>query len=205
MIILADNKNYAIRLCKESETEHFIETEGAPETVFGAMRLLSDICFTVVVSGTEAEEYLDENNIFYVHIETIKKENFERWTKRLSKLIEEEQELIEATNTSEKLIFALTEDMERGTFKTNNILEVTRDLKTDEYFVTLNLEGYSTCTQIVILDECIKAMEDNFGVAGFGVDDGDFYNDINFSSGKSILEIICKMKMFRAILKASRE
>lgn len=202
MIILVDNKNYAIRTCEESNTEHFIETEGG--RFFGEMRLLSDIGFTIMVSGKEAEEYLDENNIYYIHMETIKKENFQRWTKRLNKLIEEEKDLIEMNNSSEKLIFAISADPEvKPTMNTANLFEVTRDLKTDEYFVRFVEEGMTTQDKIELLERAEKEMVNRFGSFGFGVEEGDFYNDVNFSSGKSILEVMCKLHMFIAVMKSS--
>ena len=67
MIILIDNKDYMIKLCKNSPDIHGFDTSFP--CWHGFMKLYSDTGMMSVVSGKEAEEYLDKNNIYYVHIE----------------------------------------------------------------------------------------------------------------------------------------
>lgn len=138
MIILIDNKNFMIRYCKDEPRIHGFDTSFPCWQ--GWMRLLSDIGETVVVSGPEAEEYLDSHNIYYVHVEHVAKESFFKFERRLNRLVEENKEYIETSMSFGKLVFAVTKDGSRGTINTDNLLEIWRYNEDGMYYVDVNID-----------------------------------------------------------------
>lgn len=138
MIILIDNKNFMIRYCKDEPRIHGFDTSFPCWQ--GWMCLLSDIGETVVVSGPEAEKYLDDNNIYYVHVEHVAKESFLKFTRRLARLVKENQEYIDTSLSFGKLVFAVTGDGEKGNVKTENLLEIWRYNEDDNYYIDINID-----------------------------------------------------------------
>ena len=138
MIILIDNKNFMIRLCKDEPHIHGFDVT-FPNWQ-GWMRLLSDMGETVVVSGLEAEEYLDDNNIYYVHVEYVAKESFLKFIRRLNRLVEENKEYIETSNSFAKLVFAVARDGEKGTLYTDNLAMIWRYNEDDRYYIDVNID-----------------------------------------------------------------
>lgn len=203
MIILVDNKNFAIRTCKDDNSKLYIET--LRPNWKGEMKFFSDIGYVVIMSGKEVEDYLDEENIYYVHVEKVAKENFQNFTKRMKKLVDEHVDLLLANNSSEKLIFGINE----GGEVTQNINEdlvfsITRDLKTGEYFTRFDTDDLEDKGDVLdLLTDALERAEAELGPSYYGVEEGDFYDNVNFSSGKSIREVLSKLKMFIAVLIAS--
>ncbi len=200
MIILVDHKNYAIRLCEDEADEQNIFISEERPTWSGEAMMLSDMGKTVVLTGDAAEEFLDDNNIYYIHVPYVAKENFENFKKRMNRMVEERRDQIDRNNSREKLVYGFDKDLNTNvTMDTDTIFKITRDLKTDEYHSTLNLpEG----NKVLMLSLVIAKCEEDFGIAMYGMEpnDSDFYDDVNFSSGKSVLELISKLKMYRAIV-----
>lgn len=142
MIILIDNKNYMIRYCQDEPEIHGFDTS-FPNWQ-GYTKLLSDIGYTVVLSGKEAEDYLDENNIYYIHIENKAKENFVNFTKRLNKLIQENEEFLKVNTSYGKLVWGVTEQLtEDATIDTDNLVEVWRLNEDNSYHITINIDEES--------------------------------------------------------------
>ena len=138
MIILIDNKNYMIRYCQDEPHIHGFDV--SYPNWKGLMKLLSDIGETVVVSGEEAEQYLDENHIYYIHVEHKAKESFETFVKRLNRLVKENQEFIDANLSSCKLLFGIAKEGEKATVNTDNVFAIWKDLETEDYFMEINVE-----------------------------------------------------------------
>ena len=138
MIILIDNENYMIRYCKDSPEIHGFSTN-FPNWK-GYMRFLSDIGFTVVVSGEEAEEYLDESGIYYIHVENKAKESFHTFVRRLERLVRENKEFLDVNLSFGKLVFAVTEDGEKGTIHTENLAEIWRSNEDRRYYLITNID-----------------------------------------------------------------
>lgn len=138
MIILIDNKNFMIRYCKDEPNIHGFDVT-FPNWQ-GWMKLLSDIGDTVVVSGPEAEKYLDKHNIYYVHVERVAKESFFKFERRLKRLIEENKEFIETNTSFAKLAFAVTVDGNKGTINTNNEAAIWRYHEDSRYYVDFDVD-----------------------------------------------------------------
>lgn len=208
MIILVDNLNFAIRLCEDPEDrEHiFISTE-LPDWQ-AAMKINSDIGATVVVNGKVAEDYLDAENIYYIHVEQVAKESFVKFVRRMERMIIDNEEMINMNDSSEKLIFGINKAFQTATnIMDDNIFTVTQDRKTGEYFTrfqlspTLKKEARVAVLKLFerkFLDACLG------GANYYGVEEDDFYDDINYSSGMSLREVAGKLHMFIAVLEASR-
>lgn len=162
MIILIDNKNFMIRYCKDEPNIHGFDTT-FPHWQ-GWMRLLSDIGETVVVSGPEAEKYLDSHNIYYVHVEAVAKESFLKFVRRLNRLVKENKEYIETSTSFGKLVFAVTASGEKGTINTDNLLEIWRYNEDNNYYIDVNIEaGEIEQTHMSKLLTMEKALADFLG------------------------------------------
>lgn len=136
MIVLIDNKDYMIRLCENSEDIHgFDSTYPHWE---GLMRLNSDIGMMSVVSGKEAEDYLDENHIYYIHIED-EGESYKEFLIKLLEELKDNEELINSNMSYGKLIYGITDELEDATIETNNILEIWRYHEDGRYYLDLTL------------------------------------------------------------------
>lgn len=204
MIILVDNKNYMIRLCKDSKTIHGFDV--TYPNWKGMTRLYSDMGFTVVLNGKEAEKWLDENNIYYIHMEFVKKESFKRFSKRLSRTLKEHEELLKKNNSTEKLIFGLSTNLkETNDIHDTLLFSITRDNKTGDYFVRYSCNLTTRDEKLNFFKEMLRRVEDKFGYNYiYGIEEEDFYRDINFSTGKSLHEVVAKLQMFIAVLEASK-
>lgn len=203
MIILVDNHNYALRLCKDNKKYAYVST--TQDQWKFTMKVLSDIDVRVVVDEKEIEDYLDEHNIYYIHVEHIEKENFERFTKRMEKMIEERQHLIDTNQSTEKLIFGITRDgSTKATYKTDNVFYIIREHCNNEYSTYFELdEKLPVKERVAILKGWEKKLVEHFGEVPYGVEEDDFYMDVNFSSGKSIQELVAKFHMYIAVVEAS--
>ena len=137
MIILIDNENYMIRLCKNDPDIYGFHPSfpNWKEIV----KFLSDTNHMVVLSGEEQEQWLDENNIYYVHVESKPKESFETFKRRMYRQIEENKEFIQNSLSFGTLVYAEKVNGERGTVDTANVLEVWRLNEDDRYHFALSL------------------------------------------------------------------
>ena len=139
MIILIDNKNYMIRYCQDEPEIHGFDV--SYPNWQGWTKLLSDIGYTVVLSGKEAEDYLDANHIYYIHIENKAKENFVNFTKRLNKLIKENEEFLKVNTSYGKLVWGITAQLtDDATVDTENIVEVWRLNEDGEYHIFVDVD-----------------------------------------------------------------
>jgi hypothetical protein len=136
MIILVDNKDYMIKLCENSEDIHGFDTSFPCWQ--GHARLCSDIGMMAVVSGPEAEKFLDDNHIYYVHIED-EGESYKEFLTKLMDALIENKEFILTNNTFGKLVYGLDEDLEPATTETDNILEIWRYHEDGRYYLDLTL------------------------------------------------------------------
>ena len=138
MIVLIDNENYMIRLCKDDPNIHGFHPS-FPNWK-NLAKFLSDAGDMVVLSGDEQEEWLDENNIYYVHVEHKPKESFETFKKRMYRQIKENQEYVDSSMSFGKLVYALTKDSyEKGSINSDNVIEVWRANSDDKYHLRLDL------------------------------------------------------------------
>ena len=138
MIVLIDNENYMIRLCKDTPKIHGFHP--SYPNWKNLVKLLNDMDEMVVLSGKEQEQWLDDNNIYYVHVEAKPKESFETFKKRMYRQIEENKEYIETSTSFGKLVFALTKgNMVKGNVSTDNIVEVWRRNSDNKYSVRFDL------------------------------------------------------------------
>ena len=125
MIVLIDNENYMIRLCKDTPDIHGFHPS-FPNWK-NLVKFLSDAGDMVVLSGEEQEQWLDENNIYYIHVEAKPKESFETFKRRMYRQIKENQEYVESSMSFGKLVYALKKDSyEKGTVNSDNVIEVWR-------------------------------------------------------------------------------
>lgn len=157
MIILIDNENYMIRLCKNDPDIYGFHPSfpNWKEIV----KFLSDTNHMVVLSGEEQEQWLDENNIYYVHVESKPKESFETFKRRMYRQIEENKEFIETSTSFGKLVFALTKgSMEKGNVSTDNIVEIWRRNSDDKYSLRLDLPDNVSNHTYYLLVKCIKGI-----------------------------------------------
>ena len=138
MIILIDNKNFMIRYCEDDPNIHGFDTS-FPNWK-GLVTFLSDIGERVVVSGPEAEKFLDDNNIYYVHVEHVAKESFAKFVRRLDRLVEANKEYIETSLSFGKLIFAVTKEGKKGTVSTDNLMSVWRYNEDGRYYFNPNMD-----------------------------------------------------------------
>lgn len=203
MIILADDKKYAMEMCKDSLSVHFVDTEAAGNWGFAAMRLISDMGDVVFVSGAKAERYLDKHQIYYLHVESEEGEDYIGWFRRLPTAVAGEKELLDANDSTYKLIYGIAKDgMQKATAYTDNAIDVRLERETGTYFASIDGE-LSAEGQIDVISKAIEGLEARFGEVRYGTEPNDFYEDINLSSGKSVQEIVAKLKMRRAILRDS--
>ena len=136
MIALIDNKDYMIRLCKDSPDIHGFDTSFPGWK--GVVRLNSDIGMMSVVSGKEAEDWLDDNHIYYVHIED-EGESYKEFLTKLRKALLDNEEFILSNNSFGKLVYGVTEDLEDASIETDNILEIWRYHEDGRYYLDLTL------------------------------------------------------------------
>lgn len=155
MIILIDNENYMIRLC-ENDPDIYGFRPSFPNWK-EIVKFLSDTNHMVVLSGEEQEQWLDENNIYYVHVEKKAKENFENFKKRMYRQIEENKEFIQNSLSFGTLIYAEKVDGERGTVDTANVLEVWRLNEDDRYHFALSLPTDLGNTELALRIESIAS------------------------------------------------
>ena len=138
MIVLIDNENYMIRLCKDDPNIHGFHPS-FPNWK-NLAKFLSDAGDMVVLSGDEQEEWLDENNIYYVHVEHKPKESFETFKKRMYRQIKENQEYVDSSMSFGKLVYALEKDSyEKGSVNSDNVIEVWRHNSDNKYHLRLDL------------------------------------------------------------------
>ena len=116
----------------------------------------------VVLSGKEQEQWLDDNNIYYVHVEAKPKESFETFKKRMYRQIEENKDYIDSSNSNGKLVFALTKEwMTSGTLDTDNIVEIMRRNSDDRFEMRLDLPKASNELNYLLV-KVIKTEFKNF-------------------------------------------
>ena len=146
MIILIDNKNYMIRYCENSPEIHGFDVS-FPHWQ-GCARFLSDIGYTVVLSGKEQEDWLDANDIYYVHVEHKAKENFVNFTKRLERLVKENKSFIERNNTLGVLVTGLTRGLSKDiTIDTINCVEIWKMHENGRYYIGLDLDDVTAMSR----------------------------------------------------------
>lgn len=131
MIILIDNENYMIRLCKDDPNIHGFHPSYPNWKAI--VRFLSDIGEMVVLSGDEQEQWLDENAIYYVHVEKKPKENFENFKKRMYRQIEENKEYVETSTSYGKRVYSVEV---RG----RTTIEVWRMNDDNKYHIVLDIK-----------------------------------------------------------------
>ena len=145
MILLIDNKQNMIRFC-ENDPDIYGFDPVYPNWK-NYVKFLSDTDHMVVLSGDEAEEWLDAENIYYVHVEDKDDETYTQFKRRVDKLIEENREYIDSSTSYGKLIFSLDKSGNPGTRDTENSLEVWRLNRDGRYHITLdlpdNVSGYT--------------------------------------------------------------
>lgn len=201
MIILIDNKNYMIRLCKDSPVIHGFDV--TYPNWKGLAKFYSDIGETALLSGPEAESFLDENNIYYIHVEAKKKENFENFKRRMNRMIEENKEFIESSLSEIKLLFGVNK---LGKV-TNDVREdfafcIVQDVKDGRVYIQYDIDTESLREKIILLSHFEEMAIEKFGknCTGFTVEDTDFYDGFNFSSGENVTEALAKFHMFIAAM-----
>ncbi len=206
MIALIDKREYAIRLCEdEDDRQNVFIDEGYPNWK-GTASFFSDIGKNVFLSGKEAEGWLDANNIFYIHIEEKPFETFAMFAVRLSKETDAHRKEIERSTTQETMVYGVSKNdfHEYASFATDNVFAIIRDNETGEYHTRLNLGEYKTAEgKAKALRKALEKAEKEIGGFSYGAEDDDFYEDVNLSSGKSLLENLGKLRIRLAILEGS--
>lgn len=146
MIILIDNKNYMIRYCEDSPEIHGFDVSFPHWEI--CARFLSDIGYTVVLSGKEAEDYLDEHDIYYIHVENKAKENFVNFTKRLARIVKENKEFLDRNSSWGVLVTGLTRDFSKDiTVDTINCVEIWKMHEDGRYYIGLDLDDVTAMTR----------------------------------------------------------
>ena len=146
-----------IRLCKDTPDIHGFHP--CYPNWQNYVKLLNDMDEMVVLSGKEQEEWLDANNIYYVHVESKPKESFETFKRRMYRQIEENKEYIETSTSFGKLVFALTKSsMEKGNVSTDNIVEIWRRNSDNKYSLRLDLPDNVSDHTYYLLVKCIKGI-----------------------------------------------
>lgn len=136
MIALIDNKDYMIELCKDSPDIHGFDVSYPGWE--GCMKLCSDIGMMVLVSGKEAEDYLDKNHIYYLHIED-EGESYGKFLAKLLDAMEENKDFLESNTSCGKLVYAIDEDLGKGTIDTENVIEIWRYHEDGKYYINVSL------------------------------------------------------------------
>lgn len=150
MIILIDNKNFMIRLCKDSEEYHGFDVSfpGWKELT----KFLSDIGFTVLLSGPVAEKFLDDEGLYYIHVEHVAKESFFKFERRLNRLIKENQKYLDTSMSFGKLMFAIARDGSKGTIHSNNLMEIWRMNDDHRFYINSDMD----------IDDLVEILEGDF-------------------------------------------
>lgn len=206
MITLIDEKEYAIRICEDENDEHnvFID-EGYPNWK-GHAALLSDLGKNVFLSGKEAEEWLDAKNVFYIHVERKPHELFCDFHYRLHNEKAKHRKEISRSTFHETLVYGVSKDDSDpyASFETDNVFEIVRDNESGDYLTHLNLGEYETTEEKAkILRKALEKAEREVGGIAYKAEDDDFYDDVNLSSGKGLLEALGKLRIRLAILEGS--
>ena len=136
MIILIDNKDYMIKLCKDSPDIHGFDSSFPGWKCFA--RLYSDIGLMVLLSGIEAERYLDSKQIYYIHIED-EGETYREFLIRILDALEENIQFISTNTSFGKLVYSIDDDLEEGTVETNNVLEIWRYHEDGRFYLEVTL------------------------------------------------------------------
>ena len=202
MIILIDNKNYMIRYCQDEPEIHGFDVSFPNWQAY--TKLLSDIGYTVVLSGEEAEEYLDANNIYYIHIENKPKENFVNFTKRLQKLIKENEDYLKVNTSYGKLVWGVTEQFTTdATADSLNLVEVWRLNEDGKYYISISVDEEMPKYALIAVLERIE----NLLLADFDVDIEEvkdlFYgyeDEEELSSATSIHEMAVKLDTLLSVI-----
>lgn len=210
MIILVDKEELAIELCKDSKDLRNIYIEAGYENWKALAELHSELGKRIFLSGDEAEEWLDDAGIYYIHMDREDcGETIGGFRERLEGAIALRRPLLDRSRIvdgkGETLVYGIVRDGsgERATFLTDNSLELVRD-SSGEYHTTLRIgDGKSIVEAISELSGIIAKAEGDFGETGFCVEEMDFYDDLNLASSKSVAEAISKLKMRLGIMMAS--
>lgn len=163
MIILVDNKDLMVKFCINAEDCHGFDTTFPCWK--GWVRLLSDAGETVMVSGKGAEEFLDESNLFYIHVEDVEGEGLMAFTRRMCSLIEEHEEQLSTSTSYGKLVFAVNADGEMGKVGDDNLLEIWRLNETGRYHIIQSVdEGASKEERVAAALKVEKAIAEELGI-----------------------------------------
>ena len=153
-----------IRLCKDDPNIHGFHP--SYPNWKNLVKFLSDAGDMVVLSGKEQEQWLDENNIYYIHVEAKAKESFETFKKRMYRQIEANKEYVESSMSFGKLVYALKKDSyEKGSVNTDNVIEVWRENSDNKYHLRLDLpDNVSGHTYYLLVRVIRKMFEKDTGV-----------------------------------------
>ena len=208
MILLIDNKEFAIEFCKDEDDERNVFIENGYPGWKGKAAFLSDIGKRVFLHGAEAEEWLDSSNIYYIHLEEKEGECYLNFICRLFREIHEHKNLIARSHVVDGKGAFLEYGIAKGfageaTFDTDNVLEIVRE-SDGTYHTTLSIgDDKSIHEAIAELKSIIAKAESDLGKTGFGVEEDDFYDDVNLSVSHTVAEAISKLKMRLGIMVAS--
>lgn len=210
MIILADDKEFAMELCKDEKDLRNIFIETGYENWKGLAELHSSLGKRIFLNGYEAEEWLDDNGIYYVHITGGDHDGtFDDFKVSLEEAIALRRPLIDRSRViggkGETLVYGIVRggSGKRATFLTDNSLELVRDSEGGIH-TTLSIgDDKGIHEAIAELKSIIAAAEGDFGKTGFGVEEMDFYDDLNLAVSGSVAEAISKLKMRLGIMMAS--
>lgn len=210
MIILADDKEFAMELCKDEKDLRNIFIETGYDNWKGLAELHSSLGKRIFLSGGEAEEWLDGSGIYYVHITGGDHDGtFDDFKVSLEESIALRRTLIDRSRIiggkGETLIYGIVRGGrgKRATFLTDNSLEFVRDSE-GRIHTTLSIgDDKGISEAIAELKSIIATAEGDFGPTGFGVEEMDFYDDLNLAVSGSVAEAISKLKMRLGIMMAS--
>lgn len=201
MILLIDNKSNMIRFCENDPDIYGLDV--CYPNWKGYTKFLSDTGHTVVLSGPEAEEWLDHEGIYYVHVEDVANETYTQFKRRIDKLIEENKEYINSSTSYGKLIFSLDQNLNASDRWADNVIEVWRLNENDSYRVFLTLpEGRcnhfyaSMLTDIVSeYDRLVGILEDEEKVSLEEVQDFEF----NLMESDTLTGISVRLHMLQSL------
>lgn len=208
MIMLIDNLELAKRICAdESDEKHIFIAAGYPNWKSLA-EFFSNIGRTVVLHGDEAEKWLDANCIYYIHHEDKEGECLFESFIRLLKEVRDNLDSIYKSRIvdgrGETLVFGLTREGERAeSFDDDSLIEIVRDAD-GVYHTFIHIGDDTPIGEATgVLGACIIELEKAIGKAPYEVQEDDFYDDINLSTGKTLKEVARKLRMRLAIMAGS--